>query len=462
MTAAIGNRGAVSSSSPAVPADPVALARSFDGAAALEIVKTLADPSYQGRHIGTPGEMKGAEFLASAFAQAGLKPGGDGGSFLQVFPVTVEELASVPILDLSNSSGGVRSLHLRDDFRPIYGGTAGAGDVQAPSLFGGMGRDLAGLDVAGKVLFIIPREPIRDAVSRARDAGAVAVIVPTGETTLLKGEGRAPDSGAIPVFEVSRAGSAALLEGSGHTREELNAALQNNTALPHFALAWTVHLAASLRPPAVVQGHNVVGIRPGTSVAGRTVIIGAHYEEIGPDPDGAVYPAANDNASGTAVLVQLAHLLGRSNAAPDSTIIFAAWSGHEEGLYGSQYYAAHPLLPISATALYLNIDTVGQGAGSNLVAFASDAATRSLLAGAISRLQMVDSSLPVQATTTDEGASDHETFDHAGVPTLALNWSGIIEDGRLHTLADTADTVDPAKLKTTGQVAALAAVLASP
>jgi hypothetical protein len=441
-------------------AGAVAVARAFDAQDALQIVTALADPSFQGRHTGTPGEVKGAEYLAAAFQRAGLQPGGDSGGYLQSLPVTVEEMAAVPVLDLTGASGAQTPLRFRADFRPIFGGTAGAGDVQGPGLFVGNGHDLTGLAVKGKILLATVQGSLADLDTRARQDGALGVLVTTGQATLLKGEGRPPDTGALPVVELSQSGAAALLSGSGHTREELNADLQAGKPLPSFPLPWTIHLAVSLVPPAQVQAHNVLGILPGTD-SSRTVVVGAHFEEIGPDPDGTVYPAANDNASGTAVLLELARLLQNRRVRPRATIVFAAWSGHEEGLFGSQFSIDHPRFPLAQTSLYLNLDTVGQGAGTQLDAFAASAGAQGLVHTAQGMLQASGEAAPVRVSSNADGTSDDLSFSQAGVPALALNWNGIIEDGRLHTPADTATTVDPAKLRLTGQIAALVLQLAA-
>ncbi len=454
-----------SAPAPASPSSPearaLAIAGAFDSRDAQEIVETLADPSFMGRHVGTPGELKGARFLADAFESAGLDPGGDDGSFLQTFSLEVQELASTPALELTGPSGETRSLRLRDDFRPIVGGSAGGGDVQGPAVFGGTGEDLSGLEIAGKVLMVTPRSQLADILRRARREGALAVIVTTGQETLLKGEARPPEADTIPVARVSQNGAAILLEGSGHTRAELNADIEAGRPLPTFPLTWTAHLAVSLLPPADVEAHNVIGILPGTAAgdAARTVVVGGHYEEIGPDPDGVVFPAANDNASGTAVLLELARLLQESDFQPSASIVFVAWSGHEEGLFGSNFYIGHAPLPLSDTVLYLNLDTVGQGASPSLDGFVSDDDSRKLLSRALDLLRDQGEPAPVEISDSPEGVSDDVNFVDAGVPSVTFVWGGIFEDGRIHTTEDTAETVDVAKLEVTGRVSAVLLVL---
>ncbi len=441
-------------------ADALAFAEGFDAERALGTVKTLADESFMGRHVGTPGEMKGAQFLSDEFKNAGLRPGGDNDTYLQSFQIQVEEQSAPPVLELASANGDKRSLRLRDDFRPVYGGTAGAGDVQAPAFFAGTGQDLSAEQVSGKIVMIVPGRQ-RDVIRHARDAGAVALVYTTGQANLLKAEGRPPEANAMPVAELSQSGSAALLEGSGHTREELNDDLKADRELPAFALSWTVHLAVYLAPPARIDAHNVIGLVPGSENTDRTVIVGAHYEEIGPDPDGVVFPAANDNASGTSVLLELARLFHETGFQPRTNVVFIGWSGHEEGLLGSAFYLQHSNFPLSSTALYLNVDTVGQGAAPELDSFSSSDQARKIMDQTLQLLRSQPSPPAIKVSDSPEGVSDDASFAGAKVPSLSLLWGGIFEDGRIHTTMDTADTVDMSKLMVTGNVSALALFLAA-
>jgi hypothetical protein len=445
-----------SSTVASAPFDGRAFAPAFSGADAALILAKLADPSMTGRHVGTPGELKGANYIASLFAEDGLKPAGDGNGYSQSFPMTVEEQASVPSLVLSGPAGEQQTLKLRDDYRPIFGGLAGAGDVSGPGLFVPADADLSKLSLSGKVLFVLGRGSIHDIVSTARDAGALAVVVPTGEQPILKSEGSPPDTGAIPLAEVSQSGAAAMLAGSGHTREELNAATQAGQPLSAFPLAWTIHYRLELKTPEHIEAHNVLAVLPGTS-SDRTVVVGAHFEEIGPDPDGVIFPAANDNASGVAVLLELASVLHRLHAQPRATIVFAAWSGHEEGLYGSRYYVDHPVRPLDQTQLYINLDTVGQGSGNTVDVFANDGSAAELTSKAEQDLRsggLTNLASAVHSIRKAAGDSDDITFSRAGTPNVALSWTGLFDGTKIHTPDDTAASVDPANLGITGGVAA--------
>lgn len=433
--------------------EPGAIAAAFDEKQAMEHVRTLAQPQYMGRHTGTPGEILGAQYLSDQFRRYGLKPAGQGGTYLQEFPMSVTELTAVPELTLIDQSNRGKSLRLRDDFRPLIGGEAGPGTAEGPGVFAGTG-DFSQADVRGKVTLVVPRVRLRTLIADARSAGAVALVLTTGQETLLKGEAGEPaSSGTLPVFLVSARGAEALLEGSGHTRAELNTKIRAGEQVDAFPLAFRVRLSAQVETRPVVA-KNVVALLPAAGGAEDTCIVGAHYEEIGPDPDGVVFPAANDNASGTAVLLEMARLLAEQSTSLRANVLFIGWSGHEEGLLGSAYYVNNPARPLAQTRCYLNLDTVGQGGGKDLLAGVSEGRLRGVVERAQDRLEAATGKRPpVQISQESSGASDHVNFIGKGIPSVDFNWTGIFEGGRIHVPEDDASNVDPEKLKITGQVA---------
>lgn len=312
----------------------------------MEDVRTLAQPQFMGRHTGTPGEILGAQYLAEQFQGAGLKPAGQDGAYVQEFPMTVTEFSEVPKLALIDQSGRENALRWRDDFRPLIGGDAGPGVAEGAGVFAGTG-DFSRVNVKGKVALVVPRIRLRSLIAEARKAGAVGLVLTTGQETLLKGEAQEPAPGAsLPVFLLSVRGTEALLEGSGYSRAELNSKIRAGEALSPFPLAFNVRLSARVETRPVLA-RNVIAMLPASNPTDESCIVGAHYEEIGPDPDGVVFPAANDNASGTAVMLETARLLSEKSPSLRANVLFIGWSGHEEGLLGSEYYVRNPALPWS-------------------------------------------------------------------------------------------------------------------
>lgn len=448
--------GVTTTAAPRASVDAGSVAANFDEQRAFGHVQKLAQPEFMGRHVGTPGELLGAQYLSDQFQSYGLMPAGQNGSYIQEFPMDATEFTAVPELTLIDAAGQERALQLRDDFRPLIGGLAGPGAAEGPGIFAGFG-DFSGVDAKGKIALVIPRGSFRNVINNARNAGVVALIVPTGEQPIVKGESQEPASPSFPVFLVSQNGASALLEGSGHSREDLNASLRSGQAPAPFPLAFSIRLNAEIETRPIVA-RNVLGLLPAASATEDNCVVGAHYEEIGPDPDGVVYPAANDNASGTAVMLEVAQLVASQVGALRYNVVFVGWSGHEEGLLGSDYYLNNPVFPVSRTKCYINMDTVGNGSGGELAAGISKESLRDVVQKAVDRITGSTGNQPaVQIASDTSPDSDHFNFIQKGVPAFNLNWTGVLDDhgngGKIHIPEDTADNVDPAKLKVTGQVA---------
>jgi Zn-dependent M28 family amino/carboxypeptidase len=109
------------------------------------------------------------------------------------------------------------------------------------------------------------------------------------------------------------------------------------------------------------QARNVLGLLPGFDPDHKDeiVVVGAHYDHVGTDPDGAVYNGANDNAAGVAAMLEIARLWQVQGFRPARSVLFAAWDDHEQGLHGSRYYAQHPSFPLVQTVAVLNLDVIG-------------------------------------------------------------------------------------------------------
>lgn len=193
--------------------------------------------------------------------------------------------------------------------------------------------------------------------------------------------------------------------------------------------------------------RNVLGWLPGRGrLADRYVVVGAHYDHLGVARDSlgrvtAVYHGADDNASGVAVLVELAARLAARPAAPDArAVLFACFAGEEIGLQGSRWLAAHPAAPGGARPdVMLNIDTVGRLRDGRLYVggLGSSAAWRPLLAA----LAPAFPDLRLELSDAGWDASDHVAFNLAQVPVLFL-FTGPHPD--YHTPEDTPDRLNPA------------------
>ncbi len=184
---------------------------------------------------------------------------------------------------------------------------------------------------------------------------------------------------------------------------------------------------------------NVIGYIPGANPAlsGRPVIVGAHYDHLGVDESGQVYPGADDNASGIAVMLELAANLARSFT-PERPLIFIAFTGEENGLLGSQRFIDNPPGGFAAEDYYamVNLDAVGRLEGKSLQVFGSDSAYEwPFMAQGIGFTIGVDSEMIAETIA----ASDHVSFLNAGIPAIHL-FSGTHSD--YHRVSDSADKLD--------------------
>lgn len=391
---------------PGTPAGVPSLAAAGDVALAPEAlwedVRILAAPEMAGRAAGTPGADRAAAHIAKAFRRAGLRPGGDGGGYLQGFEVTTGiRLGPDNALTLFRGGAPPRPFVPAVDFSPFS--FSEAGRIEGEVVFAGYGitapeldyDDYAGLDVRGKVVLLLTHEPRerdeagpfrrpeayrytqdRYKVINARERGAAAVILVTdplahaGEPETLVGiRGVHSLPGGIVAVHALRAVAEAALGEAGLDLAGLQGAIDGDLRprslpLPGVRVEIRTDLVRERGSTA-----NVVGILPGTDpvLRNEALLIGAHYDHLGlggegslaPAQVGTVHPGADDNASGTAGVLALARAFAAAGGAR-RTLIFVAFSGEETGLLGSAHYVRHPPFPLERTMAMVNFDMIGR------------------------------------------------------------------------------------------------------
>ena len=398
----------------------------------LAHVGALTAPEMEGRGSATPGGERAARYIADVLARAGLRPGGDGGTFFQGFPV-----ARIPDLGpgnrLESTGPAPRALEVGRAWTP-HGGSA-TGEVSGELVYVGH-DDYRAVDARGLVALALSgaSAPSAYAASRleqliaARRAGARALLIVDDTLPAVNATG-APV--AIVSGSITRAGADALLAGSGHSL----AALAKPAPIG-VSVRLRVDLATEER-----RAANVIGVLPGAdpALAGEAVVIGAHYDHLGREGRD-VYPGADDNASGTAVVLGLAQTLAA--APPPRTLIFILFAGEELGLLGSDYHVRHPsAVPVERIVAMLNFDMVGRLEGRRLLIGGVDTGGgfRPLVEAA-AREAGLDAELRAAGT----GPSDHTRFNAASVPVLFFH-SGAHAD--YHRPSDTADRIDAAGME---------------
>jgi hypothetical protein len=377
--------------------------------ALLGHIKFLSADDLKGRGNGSEGLERAADYIAEQFTSAGLQPGLNGGWF-QPFDLNAG-LTVGPDNTLSiQYRGRTVALTIGISYYPL----AATGSNRTPSLrldrlplvFAGYGLavpelgydDYARIDVTGKAVLIFTHEPQEhDGASRlngtrpmpqtslnakaqlALSKGArvlLAVSDPThrndeGQYSLFKSDPDADDQG-IPVLRLRRAEMQPLLDAwrLDATARLIDADLiPRSEALNGATIDYIESLSKNRRTV-----RNVVGILRGSDPARapEAIVIGAHYDHVGlggrlsvtPERVGEIHNGADDNASGTASIIEIARLAVDQRSRFPRTLVFVAFAGEERGLLGSAYYAGHPVVPIDNTIAMLNLDMVGRARGA--------------------------------------------------------------------------------------------------
>ncbi|MCS6885894.1 MAG: M20/M25/M40 family metallo-hydrolase [Acidobacteriota bacterium] len=431
----------------------------------LRHVKVLSSDEFEGRRSGTRGCEQAAEYIASEFRKLGLKPVGEG--YYQNF----EFVAGVKTLKARcklKAAGRRIELRLGEDFQPLnfssstkyVGSVALAGfGIKADEL----GYNDFSIDLRKKAALVLPYSPegnnphgkfapylaIRRKALSARESGVGVVLFISEAETLservLRRDETYTDAGVAAIL-ISRKVADFILSTIGKTVEQLQKEAESSakgqlSELPKVSLELELSLIRESRTTA-----NVVGLLEGETK--EYLLIGAHYDHLGlggsgslaPDRQG-VHHGADDNASGVAGLLELARIMSLQNRLKRG-IVFAAFSGEEEGLLGSAYYAKHPLVPIEQTVAMLNMDMIGRMRDDRLVIGGAGTSTgwKKLVDGA-------NSLRGLQISYQDDGygPSDHASFYAQNVPVLFF-FTGNHED--YHKPSDTYDKINYLGMKT--------------
>lgn len=460
--AAPGPAGAIATPSPSAGASPPSLTSApvIDAQRAFEHVAFFADPARGGRFTASAGFDASARYLADRFAEIGLEPWGDGRTFFHRFRMPLVDLAATPVLTLT--APAARTYRHRVDFTERVGGTFGSGSGEGPLVFIGSGittpgsSDFDKVDVRGKVALVITggrNDPGRELALR----GALGAIYVSSSILKFSYIARF-ESVTIPGIIVTPAVADELLAPSGKRVSDLVAAIQAQhrelgssppPPSPAFELPERLRVSVPLTPVREVEATNVVGLLRGSDAdaAKRAVLVGGHLDGVGTDPDGTVFQAANDNASGPGLTIEIARALAARRGELRHSLVFVAFAGEEQGLAGSEAFASQfSALPGRRESLlgYLDLDVVGCCGDTVAASEESD--------DMLQRVRRAAEALGVPFTRGGRGSSDQASFARRGVPATLLNWSDI---GVIHTPADTIDRVTHERLGTIGRVAAL-------
>jgi hypothetical protein len=437
----------------------------------LADIKVLSGPTFAGRQTGTLEDERSALFVTNRFAELRLHrtPASPPQSLTNPLPQREwKQTATVPtrrigeevLVELVRQQER-RSLLKGPQFLPVL--DSPPADLGGPIAFVGYGivdssrgiDDYAGLDVRNKIVLFLRGKPEKyastvtqaDKERTAKDKGAIAYLTATGPI-LSAYEQRRGQTGApsalysmtestqqLPGAWINTGTAEWIVEGTAGTttlrglQEEINRTGASKSLMTDVSaqMKWTSILETGTL-------FNVMSVIRGQATNDEAVLVGAHRDHFGQQA-GLLFAGADDNASGTAVLLEVARVFALAPAAPKRSVLFVSFSGEEQGLLGSRLYVAQPIVPLLKTVGMINVDHAGAGNGRITVGVTGMEKSTPERIG-----QLAGLSVKIDMFGFFPGG-DHVPFKEAGVPTVTIVSGGV--HPHFHQAGDTADTINP-------------------
>ncbi|MEM6470517.1 MAG: M20/M25/M40 family metallo-hydrolase [Planctomycetota bacterium] len=450
-------------------------------------IEYLASDELEGRGPMTKGLQLAADYIRDEFKASGLVSGTEDGSFMQPFEIRVgtEPVLAKTMLVLRGPDGKEMKLEVGEQFQPMAAG--GEGSVTAEVVFVGYGisaeeqnyDDYKDIDVKDKVVVMIRREPqqddeesvfngknitshsyIRTKLEAAKKSEAAAILMvndpfSTSENDkdeLSKPDGFGTNGADMPMAHMKQDIANQLLSVSPlelADGKELTTVAGIEDAIDETLEpisqpidGWTAELNFAFESIEANVG-NVVGVLEGEGpLADETIVIGAHYDHLGYGPFGsrrpgekAVHNGADDNATGTAAVIELARRFAERDNKPARRMVFVGFTGEERGLLGSNYYIGNPLIPLENTVAMINFDMIGNLSEQGLQL--GGVRTGKEFPGLVEKV--VDASAMKVNTSMAMGGSDHAGFYRKGIPVVFFH-TGLTD--LYHTPDDDFETIN--------------------
>ncbi|HEU4685627.1 MAG TPA: M20/M25/M40 family metallo-hydrolase [Nitrospira sp.] len=431
-------------------------------------VETLSGGGFNGRQSGSSDDWKSAEFVAHRFASLGLT----------VAPLDVPEAGtpdengafmSAPVFSIGHPQVEITTADFAllatppADYLPVL--DSPSVNVTAPVVYVGYGiadpdrgyDDYAGQEVRNKIVLFMRGKPDHlptpvshaEKVRTARERGAVAYLTVTapilspyearrGMTTDPSAfYGRQGSEPLLPGAWISTALADKILSSPGavSTLRSLQEAINASRRPRSKTTQSSVHMVWEGKEGSGAL-YNVIASLPGRDpeVRHERIVLGAHRDHFGRQAD-LLFPGADDNASGTAVMLEVARVMRETALRPRRAIDFISFSGEEQGMVGSRFYVSRALQRAGKVNAMINVDHAGIGNGRLTVGLAGVDKSRAIEAAQRSGLfDRVDlfGFFP---------GGDHVPFKEAGVPTVTIVSGG--PHPHFHKPSDTADTINP-------------------
>jgi Zn-dependent M28 family amino/carboxypeptidase len=427
-------------------------------------VRYLSHDLLEGRGTGQRGGDIAAEYIGTQFAEYGLKPAGDHGTYMQKVPLVGVTTMPSTTFSIVPKQGEPMDLKPLDEYVAYDQTQQAQSDVDANIVYVGYGieapeynwNDYKDVDVRGKVLLMLVNEPGSDdpkffkgraltyygrwtyTYEEAARKGAAGVILihvtemasypwdvvrnsNSGEKSYLKLEGPALKVASWVQYDVAKK----LAASSGMNVDQMmRDALSRNFHPVDLGAKLKAHMVSNVRN---FESNNVVAILPGSdrTLSDEAVIYTAHYDHLGVRPDmpgDNIYNGANDNATGCGILLEMARVFSAAAQKPRRSIIFAAVTAEEQGLLGSEYLGKHPPIPAGKIALDLNFDAIPPlGAPQEVEVSGAERTNFYPIVEAMAK----DFRLAIRPDARPEAGhfyrSDHFSFARVGVPAFSIN-----------------------------------------
>lgn len=415
-----------------------------------EHVKYLASDELEGRGSGSEGNRKAAEYLAEQFKSFGLKPAGDDGTYFQAFDfVSAVRLGAKNSFVVESSRGKKTAVKLDEEYRPL--GFSSDGMVSGELVFVGYGisaeekayDDYKDIDVTGKIAVALRFGPdgndlhsdlyrftsFRNKARIAREKGAVALVIVDGtEDELVKLAYDQSFSGSgIPCVSMKRSVLEGWLKPLKKELQGIQDSIKANRRTQSFAIT---DVKATLETELIKiysKSANVLGYYEGSDpqLQHEVVVMGAHFDHLGYGGPGSgslapdaheVHNGADDNASGTSAMLELAQRFSSDRKSLTRTMLFAGFSGEEMGLLGSAHYVSKPYFPLDKTIAMFNMDMVGRMEKNTVTVqgFGTSPMWNELL----QKWNSGDDTLTIKTVEDGVGPSDHSSFYSKDIPVL--------------------------------------------
>ncbi|HXY01743.1 MAG TPA: M28 family peptidase [Candidatus Limnocylindrales bacterium] len=438
----------------------------------LNDVKTLTQPKMEGRGDGTKGLIRAEHILVDRYKSLGLEPAGTNG-YLQPFVVTTGAKLKRKNHFVVQSADAKKELKLNADYVPLS--FSSSGGALSGLVFAGYGAtaeefgydDYAGLDAKDKIVVVLRYEPSGFAAKsgnqgltrhsqlvtkaiNARNHGAKGLILVNGklgegeEDLLTKfGSVSGPENVGILFAQTKNAAADEWFRTAGKSLKDVQEQINAVTKPASFGFPEVIqaNLAVDIKTTRATV-YNVLAYLPGKT--DEYVILGAHYDHLGrgtfdslaPSLIGQIHPGADDNASGTAGVLELARVLAPLKGQLQRGILFMSFAGEELGLLGSAAWVKQPTKPLDKAVAMLNMDMIGRIKDNKV--YVGGVGTGSTLQKVLDQARG-DSPFKFEISQGGYSSSDHTSFVAKKIPVLFF-FSGLHSD--YHKPSDTWEKID--------------------